>query len=149
MEDTFKRTVKLPRYVIKQMALSDETLSHAEREEYAAELPGRVQGVLVNLNNDGKADLLVKGDDGANVTGFWVFRNLGGKYQLVFEARAFVLELRRAYTNGFRDISIEKMSAATLWGVLLKFDGQKYRAVKCWEQELGNPKAKAHYTKCT
>ncbi|HEU5237263.1 MAG TPA: hypothetical protein VFU37_08995, partial [Pyrinomonadaceae bacterium] len=102
----------------------------------AASLAKRVQGSLVNLDNDGRPDLLVQGDDGANITGFWLFHNSKHRWKLVLATRALGLSLEKTYTNGLRDVTIEAASAVTLWGAKYEFLLDKYVPRKCWEQNL-------------
>ena len=134
MESRIKRRVKVPQYVIEQMVRSERRDgSSVSAEEIASD----AAGALVNLNDDGRDDLFVRADPGANITGFWLFRNTGRRWELVLYTLAHDLSIKKSRTKGFHDVEIEALSAATGWVALYKFDGVKYKPRGCWEHELG------------
>lgn len=142
METPIRAPRGVPAYVLRQMAEAGDEVK-----------PESVEGSLVNLNNDGKPDLIVQGDGGANVTGYWVFHSVGGRWVLVLHVRAFGLSVDKTFTNGYRDISASAMTAVTIMGATYNFDLEKYRPRECWNQsieEYERSKGKrVNYTKCT
>ena len=149
MEATIQRPYRVPKYVLEQIVPNDDLVEPEAREQAAASLAERVQGSLVNLNNDNKPDFLVQGDDGANITGFWLFRNVGQRWQLVLATRALGISLGKTYTNGFRDLSVEAASAVMLFGATYKFDLERYVPRECWEQNLSGRNKRIKYVKCS
>ena len=145
VETDIKKTHRIPRYVIEQIVQNEKNFSAAD----IAPLSERIKGALVNLNNDNKPDLFVQGDDGANITGFWLFRNANGKWKMVLYSRAAWLQLSKNLTNNFRNVQIQAASAATLWGTTYKFDGVKYVAKSCWEADLSKRKQTKKYFQCS
>lgn len=133
MESAIKRRVKVPRYVIEEMA-------RAERGEgltVRADIADDADGALVDLNDDNKDDLLVRAEPGANITGFWLFRNTGRRWELVLYTVAAGLSIKKTHTNGFHDVEITAASAVKGWQAIYKFGSAKYRPVGCWEYDLG------------
>lgn len=149
METPIKRPYRVPKYVIEQIVRNDDLVEPANREEAVASLAERVRGSLINLDNDGKPDFLVQGDDGANITGFWIFRNVGQRWRLVLATRALGISLDKTYTNGLHDISVEAASAVVLYGTTYKFDLERYVPRECWERNLTGRNKKIRYFKCS
>jgi hypothetical protein len=133
-EGRMRRKVKVPRYVIEQMISSERAEGSSPSADTFA---SNVDGKLVNLNDDGKDDLLVRADPGANITGFWLFRNAGRRWELVLYTVTLNLSIKKTRTNGFHDVEITALSAVKGWVALYKFDGVKYKPRGCWEHELG------------
>lgn len=138
MEESIERPVRVPQYVIREIIRSEEHIAFMDRFE----------GTLVNLNNDGRPDLLVQGDPGANITGFWVFRNTGRKWQLVLYTRALSLNLERTYRNGFRDVSVVAASAVMSFGADYRFNSRRYVPRRCGEQRIEEG-ARRRYISCS
>jgi hypothetical protein len=133
-EGQIRRKVKVPRYVIEQMIRSERAEGFSPSADTFA---SNVDGSLVNLNDDGRDDLLVRADPGANIIGFWLFRNTGRRWELVLYTVTLGLSIEKKRTNGFHDIEITAASAAKAWVALYKFDGTKYKPRGCWEHDLG------------
>ena len=133
MEEPIRRRVKVARYVIEQMVRSER----AEGLDVRADIASDADGALVNLNDDGKDDLLMRADPGANITGFWLFRNTGRRWELVLYTVALNLSVKKTRTNGFHDVEVVALSAVKGWVALYKFDGVKYKPGGCWEHDLG------------
>jgi hypothetical protein len=126
--------VKVPHYVIEQMIRSERAEGFpASAETFAFD----VDGALVNLNDDGKDDLLVRADPGRNTVGYWLFRNTGRRWELVLYTISLDLSIKKTRTNGFHDVEITTLSAVKGQVVLYKFDGAKYEPRGCWEHDLG------------
>lgn len=134
MGEPIRHRVKVPRYVIEQVARSER---RDGQPISAAEIASDAAGALVNLNDDGRDELLVRADPGANITGFWLFRNTGRRWELVLYTVAHDLAIKKSRTKGFHDVEVEALSAAKGWVALYKFDGVKYRPGGCWEHDLG------------
>jgi hypothetical protein len=134
MEEPFGRRVKVPRYVIEQMIRSERAEGYpASAEDFASD----VDGALVNLNDDGRDDLLVRADPGANITGFWLFRGTGRRWELMLYTVAADISIKKARTHGFHDVEVTAASAVKGWTATYKFDGVRYRPSECWEYDLG------------
>lgn len=133
MESPIKRRVKVPRYVVEQMGRAER----AERAGVPADFANGAEGALMNLNDDGRDDLLVRADPGANITGFWLFRNTGRRRELVLYTVAASLSVKKTRTNGFHDVEVVAASAVKGWQAFYKFDGAKYKPGGCWERDLG------------
>lgn len=137
METPFKRRVQVPHYVVEQIARAERADGKALDRE-AANFAGQIeQAAIVNLNDDRRPDLIVEGDGGANITGFWLFRHTGRRWELVLSTRAAGLSIGKVKTNGYRDVTIEAASAVTLWSSIYKFRSGRYVPFRCWEQQLG------------
>ncbi len=127
----------MPRYVVEQMVRSERDDGQEVDDERAADIASSAEGTLVNLNDDKRDDLLVRADSGANITGFWLFRNMGRGWELFLFTVAADLFIRKTRTGGFHDVRIAAASAVTGWEATYKFDGTKYKPGACAEHDLG------------
>jgi hypothetical protein len=134
MDEKIRPRLKVPRYVIAQMVRSER---QDDRTISADEVADGAVGAPVNLNDDGREDLLVRADPGANITGFWLFRNTGRRWEIVLYTVALGVTIKRTRTNGFHDVEVVAASAVTGWEALYKFDGARYKPAGCWEHDLG------------
>ena len=66
---------------------------------------------------------------GANVTTFWIFRQVSDQFKpiLMPPATAHTLEIMRKFSNGLRDLQLMSATAVTVSLVRLKFDGAAYK----------------------
>lgn len=151
MEDEIKKPVEIPRYVFEQIVKNGaiKPTSAAQLNEEIARLERDSKAALVNLNDDGKADLLVQGDSGANITGFWLFRNLRGKWQYMLETRALGLSIDKEKTKGYRNISISAASASVYWESTYKFNGKNYLPKICSETTMNGKKQRKKIIPCS
>ena len=110
----------------------------------------RIVGTLIDLDGDTNRDFLVQGDDGANVSGFWLFRNTNGRMRLVLHVRALGLSLGPKTSRGVREVVAGAASASKYWGAKYVFSRGRYRPIKCWEEELIDDEAtrKKRYFPC-
>jgi hypothetical protein len=63
---------------------------------------------------------------GANVIPFWVLRDIKGRYGLLLETHALVLEVLDSRTNFYRDIQTVAATAVTHTTVLYKMSDAQY-----------------------
>lgn len=145
MEEEIKKPHSIPKYVVREIIRNDENSQASDFADFS----GRLKGALVNLNNDRRPDLLVQGDPGANITGFWLFRNAGGKWKMVFYTRAAWLDLLKTSNRNFYDVEIHAATAVKMWGSLYKFDGRRYVPQKCWEEAESGKKSQRKYYRCS
>lgn len=145
MEMKIKKSQRIPRYIVKQIIKNEESFAAGDIDD----LSKRLKGSLVNLNNDRKPDLFVQGDDGANITGFWLFRNAGAKWELILYSRAAWLDIKNVKSKGFRNVEIHAASAVRMWGSRYEFDGAKYIPKRCWEEIETGKKIKREYFQCS
>src|SRR5437763_9085488 len=92
-ETPIRRPVKIPRSVLQQLEQHENVIGcssiRGDRERSRrVDLSKYFRAALVNLDNDGNVDLVIQPEPGAclsaNTAPFWVFRNTGKGYQLVF-----------------------------------------------------------------
>jgi hypothetical protein len=136
-EDRMTRALKIPDYVFEQMIRSERDAGRDVSDGGAARIREEVRGALVDLNDDGRADLLVRSDQGANVVGFWLFRNAGRRWEMVLYSVALNLIIKKRRTRGHRDVEAVSLSAVKGWVTDYEFDGARYRPASCWERDLG------------
>jgi hypothetical protein len=137
-ETRVRRPVKLAADVLRQiMETERECLSNTEKSD--AQAARDVAGSAIDINGDVAADILAQGlggcFTGAHSTTFFVFSKsevrLAPGYDLVLTTPADYLEIRRASTNGYRDIETGYHTALEMYSTLWKFDGQKYQPREC------------------
>jgi hypothetical protein len=137
MEEPIASPKKISSAVLRQILRSDDTLLWVD--ETIAHLRTRINGTFIDLNGDRIKDFLVQGTDGANITGFWIFRNVGGRQRLVLYTRALGIYLLRDRHHGFRDIDVGAATAVTLCRTLYRFNGNHYIPKRCWTENMGDP----------
>lgn len=125
----------MPGAVFRQILRSDDNLLWVD--ETVSHFKSRIKGTFIDLNSDERPDFLVQGNDGANITGFWLFRNIKGRQHLVLYTHGLGLDLLKHKHNGLRDIETAYATAVTLSSAIYRFDGRKYRAHTCWSENMG------------
>jgi hypothetical protein len=114
------RRVAVPREIAKQIVSDSEN---------AAEL--RAQAV--DLNNDGKPELIVRGS--CSVVGncsTWIFRKTKSGYQELLINDAQIIRFGRVGTHGYRDIIFKVHGSAYESNFFTyKFDGTRYHLMGC------------------
>ena len=142
LEEKIKRPVKVSKDIQWQIIQHEGGISDADIVRFSSGL----KGSQINLNDDGEPDFLVQGDDGANITGFWVFISKNGKKKLVLASRAAWLTIGTKRRKGMRNISIAAASATTLWTADYLFNGKRYFPTYCSEEPINEPKKKKRIT---
>ena len=147
IEQDIKNSVEIPKYVFDQIIKADkDTYGKNEQQK---RLKQTSNADYINLNNDNKPDLIVIGDLGANIGGFWIFRNIKNRWQLILETRTHSLDILKTKTNGYYRINITAMSAVTLWESVYKFNNENYLAKDCYETDLSQTEAVRKYFSCS
>jgi hypothetical protein len=140
-EESIKRPIKIPKVVL-QILRQDERVQRCFRngDEPQNGIASWFKASAIDLNNDGRADLVVKPENdclfGANITPFWIFHNTGNSYELVLKTHTLGLDILRSRTNGFLNIRVEAASAVMIYGSEYRFDGKRYMPRRCWEQGI-------------
>jgi hypothetical protein len=83
----------------------------------------------IHLSAPGEPDMIVAAEGTlmeANVENFWVFRHTVHGYELVLNAPAHDLGVKKRRWNGMREIELESATATNVHTVLLRFDGSQY-----------------------
>jgi hypothetical protein len=146
-ETPIQRPIKIPRDVLKQL-LKENSEQIARCEEFKPRhLPSAKYFIAssLDMNGDGLQDLVVQAGEfclqGAHNTPFWIFTRLHkdfeGRYQLVFKSQSDGLDIRKTFTNGYRDIADMGHTAVLGFTTILKFDGHKYQPRTCTVEDLG------------
>ncbi len=110
-------------YVHRRMLHEDSPLKQPPASWYSAS--------VTHLAGPDEKDLVVEAEGelaGANVTNFWIFRQLPGGAQLVLNGPAHDLTIMRSRWNGLREIELESATATKFHRVVLRFDGARYTA---------------------
>jgi len=141
------RPVKLPSGVLRQILANGAGLYV---DESPSQFKKRVVGTFVDLDGDKNRDFLVQGDNGANTTGFWLFRNTKGRMRLVLHVRALGLWIKSKRSRGVRTVEAGAASASRYWGAQYIFARGRYSPIKCWEEEFvgGDAAKKMRYYPC-
>ena len=134
MERDFPKQVVLPNAVY-QILLKDEDINDELKQARTNGQSVRsikkqyFQATKTNINDDNLPDLIVKGQSyllGANTTHFWVFKNLKGKYTLVFETAAHDVAILKSKHHGYRNIRSISLSVDTVYIGYSRYDGKEY-----------------------
>jgi len=128
-----RRPVHLPGRVFRQVLKNGGGLYV---DESPAQFKKRVVGTFIDLDGNARRDFLVQGDHGANITGFWLFRNVNGRMRLVLHVRALSLWIGPKSSQGVKVVEAGAASASRYWGVRYVFAKGQYRPIKCWEEEF-------------
>jgi hypothetical protein len=89
----------------------------------------------VDLNGDGQSELIVETPRGgicwgAHGTETWIYRNVGGRWQQLFnsEGSGQSITVANTKTRGFLDIVLRSATVFDLYISDYKFDGNRYQA---------------------
>lgn len=127
------------RYLVK-----DERIYKTEYDtEQTPDCSKIVEVYYVDLNNDGKTEILVRGMTtplcgGVGNCAFWIFQKSGNRFRILFKGNDYIDRSRmggqvlRTRTKGYSDILVKgHFTAAHTGFYYLKFNGRKYRDAKC------------------
>jgi hypothetical protein len=134
-----RRKVDVPREIAEQLMSNDEDIKEMVKDKnYTADkLAGELSAETIDLNDDGKSELIVQGlcaPVGNCAT--WIYRKTGSGYQKLLEAEAQVVRLRRTVTNGYHDVAFEVHGSAYQSGIMIyKFDGKQYQLKECFDRD--------------
>ena len=145
MEEKIVHPIPIPETAFHQLWVSDH---NRYIDDTPQRLRQRLAGAKIDLDGDSRLDLLVQGDNGANITGFWIFHNEGKRQRLVLDTRGLGLFLLKRSHHGLRDIEVGAATATTLHTAIYRFDGRRYSSAVCWLEDLGVDHAKKHYVSC-
>jgi hypothetical protein len=115
--------------------LSDPDLSAQELQDFAL----RTRIKMVDLNNDGKPEIIAQGSDPYNCspTGncpFWVFQKGASGYASLLESFGQVYTIENHRTNGYRDLVVAMHGSATQQTVyFFRFEKGGYLQAACYE----------------
>lgn len=152
-EGKISNQVKLSADVLKQLSeYENGRLSECQRDadiskQNSAE---HFAASKINLNGDGRQDLLVQAQTGcfmgAHNTTFWLFTGVNQKsnadYKLVFDTAVDSLRVLRTSANDYRDIETASHTAVELYTIKWKFDGRKYVKSECRLTDENNKTSK-------
>jgi hypothetical protein len=117
-----------------------------------------VQAELISLAAKNSREVLVRGSGlclcGAQNCGFWIYRRLAGRYELLLKGIGANKVMRgRTLANGYRDVIAQSHASAIQTIVrTYRFDGRKYLLHRCvsrdYFDEQGNELKKPRLTPC-
>jgi hypothetical protein len=129
-----------PAKLIRQIARLDSQVRRCIRSDYEGDVAGFAKSVkvqLVDLNGDGKAELLVPLNDCSNGANgpLFVYRQTSRAYVLLLEATGQEMTPQQAVTNGYRDLEVVGHTSASEQAVdVYKFIRGRYRRVKTFQR---------------
>jgi hypothetical protein len=92
----------------------------------------------VDLNNDGKKEIIIRGIEGSWMCGGtgncgeWIFEKIGKDYRQLLNASALSLNVKKEKTRNYNDIFTKyHMSAGETYETTYKFNGNKYVESNC------------------
>jgi hypothetical protein len=115
--------------------LSHQNLSAEDLQDFAL----RTAIKMVDLNNDGKPEIIAQGSDPYNCspTGncpFWVFQKRASGYASLLESFGQTYTIQNHRTNGYRDLVVAMHGSATEQMVkIYHFRNGKYVRAGCYE----------------
>ncbi len=130
-DEGVKTPVAVPEDVLAILRTDEEVRNSLEYENIPPEkLPlSWFSASIVHLSNRKDQDLIVEGEpplSGANTVTFWVFRATPHGHEMVLNAPAHDLIVRKARWKGYRDIEMSAETAVEFHRVILRFDGNRY-----------------------
>jgi hypothetical protein len=143
-ETSIRHPVKIPPTVLRQLAeMNREQLNSCMETDGSeeADLPKYFTASSLDINGDGKSDLLVQAGEkqcfhGAHNTSFWLFINTGEGYDNIFQTQTDWLDVMKSETNGHHDLRTAGHSAIEIWSTLWKYDGKQYAAAECTRESM-------------
>ncbi|HEV7644140.1 MAG TPA: hypothetical protein VGO50_09390 [Pyrinomonadaceae bacterium] len=138
-EKDIGKPVKVPAGILGQLKKTGliQGCMETSEEKFSASW---FQAAIVNLNNDGRADYIVKNTkdclNGPRAASWWIFRGSANGFTKVFDESVLMLTIKRVKTAGFYDIETE----TTMMNIIRntwKFDGRKYKLARTKIIEVG------------
>ena len=134
-----RRKVKVPDGIVRQLFKDETYKDELERKhEFTIEgLANRLAAEAVDLNRDGKPEIIVHGINdvcGPYWCAHWVYRRTANGYQLLLDAGDIQdLEPQNTFTNSYRDVMAATHGSAFDSGLsLYKFHGSRYQLKGCY-----------------
>jgi hypothetical protein len=144
LEEPLHRPVALPSAALHALRRDDYAKACIKQHPDVNELGAWFTASEIDLNNDGRLDLVVQASEraplclkGANIGPFWVLQNLGDKYRIVLRAHLLGIEVIRRKTRGFSDIKGTAATAVDVLTTAYQFDGTTYRPRKRMRKSIG------------
>jgi hypothetical protein len=130
-DETVKRPATIPPEVLAQLAQDPPVRKVMRGSDPLLKQPPATwfSASVVHLAGPDEKDLVVEAEGelaGANVTNFWIFRQLSGGAQLVLNGPAHDLTIMRSRWNGLLEIELDPATATKFHRVGLRFDGAHY-----------------------
>ena len=131
-----RRTVAVPRQIIQQLQ-QDSTEENELDDLYRDSLAAYLVAEPLDLNHDGIPELAIRGRGricAANNCVSWIYRRTATGYERLLSTGAIQrIEPQATMTHGYRDVMTSTHGSA--WDgdmTLYKFDGQRFRRVRCF-----------------
>ena len=130
-EGKLRNAAKIPAGILTQLEKTDEVKHCLQSSEEEVKFgAGWFRAATINLNDDGRADYLVKSERsclyGPRAATWWIFSQGPRGFKLVFNDSVLWLSIERRKTKGYRDISTE----TTMMNIIRntwKFNGREYK----------------------
>lgn len=118
--------------------------AHVASTDYKDCAAGDFAGMSVNLAGRGRGDdWIAKTADGCAwgtaTAKIWIVRKERGAYRLVLDYGGQGVVLRKATTNGLRDLTVFSGTAGHYAEAVFKFDGRSYQQFKSCAIDLQDP----------
>lgn len=132
-DEKLQNPIPLPVGIKRLLAVDPYIVDSGSTEKLAPDdLPDSwFMASYVHLAGPDEKDVIVVGQCpicGANVAPFWVFRPINGGFQKILFTGALGIEVKRARTNGYRNIESGSVTMQQPNMETWRFDGEEYRA---------------------
>ena len=134
LEEPIRHSFPITSPVVRVLRADSHVRECVAREPQVKHIAPWFKASAIDLNADGRLDLVVQLSDsaplclmGANIGPFWVLQRLGHGYRKILRTHMLGISILRMKSQGFRDIEASQATAVDILTTIYRFNGTTYQ----------------------